>query len=33
MRLVILDTSDKVGEWAARYVLRRISDFKPNADK
>lgn len=33
MRLIILDTSDYVGEWAAKYVMKRINDFKPNADK
>lgn len=33
MRLIILDTSDYVGEWAAKYVMRRINDFKPSADK
>lgn len=33
MRLIILNTSDKVGDWAARYVLKRINDFKPNAEK
>lgn len=29
MRLVILDTSSCVAEWAAKYVLKRINDFKP----
>lgn len=33
MRLIILDSSDKVGDWAARYVMKRIKDFKPNPDK
>jgi len=30
MRLVILDTSDEVSEWAAKYVMKRINDFKPS---
>lgn len=29
MRLVILDTSASVGDWAARYVMKRIRDFNP----
>lgn len=33
MRLVILDTTAAVGEWAAKYVMKRINDFKPNATK
>ena len=33
MRLVIQDTSDEVAHWAARYVMKRINDFKPSADK
>lgn len=33
MRLIILDTSDGVGEWAAKYVMKRINDFKPNVNK
>lgn len=33
MRLVILDTADNVSEWAAKYVLKRITDFKPGPDK
>uniref|UniRef100_A0A6M2DE11 Glucosamine-6-phosphate isomerase n=1 Tax=Xenopsylla cheopis TaxID=163159 RepID=A0A6M2DE11_XENCH len=33
MRLVILETSDCVAEWSAKYVLKRINDFKPNAEK
>ncbi|XP_055299636.1 glucosamine-6-phosphate isomerase isoform X1 [Sitodiplosis mosellana] len=33
MRLVILDSSDRVGEWAAKYVLKRIRDFNPGPDK
>lgn len=33
MRLVILDTSDYVGEWSAKYVLKRIRDFDPGPNK
>ncbi|XP_022906302.1 glucosamine-6-phosphate isomerase isoform X2 [Onthophagus taurus] len=29
MRLVILDTAAAVAEWAAKYVMKRINDFKP----
>lgn len=33
MRLLILDTVDKVAEWSAKYVLKRINDFNPGPDK
>lgn len=33
MRLVILDSYDKVSEWAARYVKKRIHDFNPGPDR
>nr|CAD7263249.1 unnamed protein product [Timema shepardi] len=33
MRLVILEDSNKVAEWSAKYVLKRINDFKPLPDK
>lgn len=33
MRLVILDAADEVADWAARYVMRKINDFKPNESK
>jgi len=33
MRLVIQDNAVLVSEWAARYVLKRIKDFNPSADK
>lgn len=33
MRLVILDSANYVGEWAAKYVLKRIRDFNPGPDK
>jgi len=33
MRLVILDTDAKVSDWSARYIRRRILDFKPGPDR
>ncbi|XP_053693873.1 glucosamine-6-phosphate isomerase isoform X1 [Sabethes cyaneus] len=33
MRLIILDTADYVGEWSAKYVMKRINDFKPGPDR
>jgi len=33
MRLVILDNSDEVADWSARYIMKRILDFKPNKDR
>lgn len=33
MRLVILETSDAIAEWSAKYVIKRITDFKPGPDK
>jgi len=33
MRLIILDHDDLVGEWAAKYVAKRINDFAPGPDK
>lgn len=33
MRLIIMDNADKVAEWAAKYVMKRINDFKPGPDK
>lgn len=33
MRLVILDDADSVADWSARYVMKRINDFKPGPDK
>lgn len=29
MRLVILNDAALVGEWSAKYVMKRINDFKP----
>ena len=33
MRLIILDRDELVGEWAAKYVVKRINEFQPNKDK
>ncbi|XP_018917592.2 glucosamine-6-phosphate deaminase isoform X2 [Bemisia tabaci] len=33
MRLIILDDVDRVAEWSAKYVLKRINDFKPGPDR
>jgi len=33
MRLVILDSTAQVAEWSAKYVLKKIRDFKPGPDK
>lgn len=33
MRLIILDSAANVGEWAAKYVLKRIKDFNPGPDR
>jgi len=33
MRLIILENELNVGEWAAKYVAKRINDFAPNKDK
>lgn len=33
MRLVILDSAESVGLWAAKYVTKRINDFKPGPNK
>lgn len=29
MRLIILDDADTVADWAARFVLQRVTQFKP----
>ena len=29
MRLVILDSADQVADWSAKYVLKKINEFKP----
>ena len=33
MRLVILDEAEDVSCWAARYIMKRINDFKPGPDR
>lgn len=33
MRLIILDDAEVVGEWAAKYVLKRVRDFNPGPNK
>jgi glucosamine-6-phosphate deaminase len=33
MRLVILQNSATVGEWSAKYVMKRINDFKPGPSR
>lgn len=33
MRLIILENSNKVAEWAAKYVMKRINEFKPGPNK
>ena len=33
MRLVILNDGDKVSEWAARYILKRVNEFNPGPDR
>ena len=33
MRLIILDKDDLVGDWAAKYVVKRINEFKANENK
>jgi glucosamine-6-phosphate deaminase len=33
MKLVILEDYDKASLWAAKYIKKRIHDFKPGPDK
>lgn len=33
MRLVILDNYAGVSDWAAKYIKKRINDFKPTEDR
>ena len=33
MRLVILEQYNSACEWAAKFVKKRIHEFKPSADK
>lgn len=33
MRVIIKDDADKVSEWAAKYVTKKIKDFNPGPNK
>ncbi|XP_025411981.1 glucosamine-6-phosphate isomerase [Sipha flava] len=33
MRLIIMNDADKVSEWAAKYIVKRIKDFNPGPDR
>lgn len=33
MRLIILDDVNNVADWSAKYVLKKINDFKPGPEK
>lgn len=33
MRVIIKDDADKVAEWAAKYVMKKIKDFNPGPNK
>ena len=33
MKLIIQEKGEQVGEWAAKYVLKRILEFKPTEEK
>ena len=33
MKLIIVDEANDVADWAARYIKRKILDFKPSADR
>jgi len=33
MRLVITENYDAMAEWGARYIKKRINDFKPGPDR
>jgi len=33
MRLIILEREDLVGEWSAKYVVKRINEFKANENR
>lgn len=33
MRLLILEDDNQVTEWAAKYVAKRIRDFKPTPER
>ena len=33
MRLIILKNDQGVSDWAAKYVIKRINEYNPSADK
>ena len=33
MRLIIMENDDGVSDWASKYVIKRINEYKPTADK
>jgi len=33
MRLIIVEDDEAVSEWAAKYIVKRINEFKPNENK
>ena len=33
MRLIIMDDDSGVSEWAAKYAMKRINEFKPTAER
>ncbi|XP_050430741.1 glucosamine-6-phosphate isomerase-like [Adelges cooleyi] len=33
MRMIITENADRVSEWAAKYVTKRIKDFNPGPDR
>ena len=33
MRLIIMENDSGVSDWAAKYVIKRINEYKPSADK
>lgn len=33
MRLIIQDSYDKISQWAAAYIVKRIKEFAPTADR
>ena len=33
MKLIILDNEDKVADWSARYIVKKINEFKPHRGK
>ena len=33
MRLVITNDYNEMAEWSARYIKKRINDYKPNSNR